>query len=165
MGKKRKPTDKEMQKMRTLYLKGVKPRHIVEKFPDLDITAKDLSSWFSRTKTVGKKKKIKERVEKKLIEDIATQQENANKELISVSQKIVEVVKNYLESGQYKDFTTFSYGSFVKKSSDTMNAASFNLIVRALADAQKIQRTALGMDKEIEEKLPPPVINIDFGDD
>lgn len=162
---KRKPTTKELDKMKAMYLKGEKPRYIVEKFPDLDITAKQLSTIFSKNKTVGKKKIIKERVEKKLIEDIAEQQAEATKQLIQVSQKIVEVVKNYLETGQYNDFTAFRYGSLVKDNKDTLNCIGFNQVIKALEAAQKIQRTALDMDKEVKDNLPDPIININFGDD
>ena len=60
---KRKPTEKEWQKIRALYLSGVKPRHIVEKFPDLKLTAKGISNKFSFNSTKEKRDKIKERVE------------------------------------------------------------------------------------------------------
>ena len=165
MSEKRKPTPKEMQKIKALYLKGVKPRQIVEMFPDLSITAKYLSNYFSKHKTTKKKEIIKKRVEEKLIEDIATQQEKANKKLVEVSTKIVDVVKNYLETEQYNDFTAFRYGSLLEKKANTLNAIAFNQVVKALVDAQKIQRLALNMDKELAEKLPQPIINIDFGED
>lgn len=164
MSEKRKPTPKEMQKIKVLYLKGAKPREIVAMFPDLDISAKYLSSKFSKEKITEKKKVIKEKVEQKLIDDIAEQQKNANKKLVEVSTKVVEIIQNYLATGQYQDFTTFSFGKFIKKSSDTLNTFAFNQVIKALADAQKIQCTAFNMDKELDDKLPAPIINIDFGE-
>ena len=55
---KHKATDKELKEMLTLYLKGVKPRNILKKYPDVDITAKDLSTWFSKQKAKQNKDKI-----------------------------------------------------------------------------------------------------------
>jgi transcriptional regulator of heat shock response len=161
---KRKPTSKEWQKIKALYLKGEKPRFIVQKFPDLDITAKMISSKFSNNKTKQKREIIKERVEKKLIDDIIKEQEKANKELIKISSKIVDVVKNYLENGQYNDFAGFTKSGFFCESSETLNTRGFSEVVKALANAQKVQRLALGMDeKEEKEDLTTPIINIDFG--
>lgn len=166
MTEKRKPTSEEWEKIRVLYLKGVKPRHIVAKFPELDINAKALSSKFSNNKTKEKRDKIKQKVEEKLLEDIEKEQENANRELIKVTTKIVEVVKNYLDNEQYRDFAGFNYGKMVKTRANTLNTFALNQVVKALSEAQKIQRLALGMDeKDTIDKMPAPVINIDFGDD
>ena len=162
---KRKPTEKDWQKIRVLYLNGEKPRFIVQKFPELDLTAKAISTKFSKNNTKKKRDKIKQKVEEKLLDDITTQQANANKELVQVSKKIVEVVKNYLENEMYKDFAGFTKKGFFCETSETINTAAFKDMVRALCDVQKAQRLALDMDKEIQEKLPTPVINIDFGDD
>lgn len=165
MTEKRKPTSEEWQQIRVLYLKGVKPRFIVQRFPHLKITAKAISSRFSNNKTKEKRDKIKQKVEEKLLEDIQKEQENANRALIDVSLKIIEVVKNYIEQGQYNDFAGFNYGKMVKTRSNTLNTFAFNQVVKALSEAQKIQRLALGMDdKEKADKLPTPVINIDFGE-
>lgn len=165
MTEKRKPTSEEWDKIRVLYLKGVKPRFIVDKFPHLNITAKAISSKFSNNKTREKRDKIKERVEEKLLNDIEKQQEEANRALIDVSIKIVDVVKNYLEKGQYNDFAGFSYGKMVKTSSNTLNTFAFNQVVKAVSAAQEIQRKALGMDdKDKGKELPAPIINIDFGE-
>lgn len=161
---KRKPTSEEWQQIRVLYLEGMKPRFIVKKFPELDITAKAISSKFSNNKTKEKRDRIKQKVEEKLLEDIVKEQENANRELIQVSKKIVEVVKKYLENEQYLDFAGFNYGKMLKTRSNTLNTFAFRQVVKALSDAQKIQRLALGMDDETADKLPDPVININFGD-
>lgn len=48
---KRKPTEKDWQKIRVLYLNGEKPRFIVQKFPELDLTAKAISTKFSKNNT------------------------------------------------------------------------------------------------------------------
>lgn len=162
---KRKPSEKDWQKIKALYLKGEKPRFIALKFPELDITAKSISSKFSRNNTTKKRDKIKQKVEEKLLDDIVAQQASANKELVQVSKKIVEVVKNYLENEMYKDFAGFTKKGFFCETSKTINTAAFKDMVRALCDTQKAQRLALDMDKEIQEKLPTPIINIDFGDD
>lgn len=162
---KHKPTEKELKKMRALYCKGEKPRNIILKFPDVDITAVELSKYLSRTKVTKTKEKIKKRVEEKLIEDIAEQQAEANKKLIEVSNKIVNVIEKYLQQGQYNDFTTFNYGKLIKSEGGTLNTLGFAQVTKALADIQKVQRLALDMDKELEEKLPPPIININFNDD
>ncbi len=162
---KRKPSEKDWQKIKALYLKGEKPRFIALKFPELDITAKSISSKFSRNNTTKKRDKIKQKVEEKLLNDIEKQQEEANRALIDVSIKIVDVVKNYLEKGQYNDFAGFSYGKMVKTSSNTLNTFAFNQVVKAVSEAQKIQRKALGMDdKDKGKELPAPIINIDFGE-
>ena len=166
MTEKRKPTDQEWQQIRVLYLKGVKPRFIVKKFPELNITAKAIGSRFSKNKTKEKRDNIKKKVEEKLLADIETSQENANKALIDVSMKIVDVVKEYIDKEQYNDFAGFSYGKMLKTKGNTLNTFAFNQVVKALSEAQKIQRKALGMDeKDDKSKLPAPVINIDFGDD
>ena len=165
MSEKRKPTKQEMQKMKNLYLKGAKPREIAAKFPELGINPVQLSKNFSHEKLADKKKIVQKKAEEKLLDELAEQQANANKKLVEVSSKIVDIVKNYLETGQYNDFTAFRYGSLLKKNANTLNAVAFNQVVRALTDAQKIQRLALDMDKELEEKLPQPIITIDFGEE
>jgi hypothetical protein len=162
---KRKPTEKEWQKIRALYLSGVKPRHIVEKFPDLKLTAKGISNKFSFNSTKEKRDKIKERVEAQLLEDIATAQENANREMIEASQKIIKVVKRYLDNEMYLDFTGFGKDGFEHTRSNTINTKAFLEITKALCGVQKAQRVALNMDKEIEEKQQTPVININFADE
>lgn len=162
---KRKPSEKDWQKIKALYLKGEKPRFIALKFPELDITAKSISSKFSRNNTTKKRDKIKQKVEEKLLDDIAAQQASANKKLAFVSQKIIDVVKSYLDDEMYKIFTGINKKGFFCETSKTINTAAFKNMVRALCDAQKAQRLALDMDKEIQEKLPTPIINIDFGDD
>ena len=165
MSEKRKPNKIEIQKMKNMYLKGVKPKEIAKKFPELDINPVQLSKNFSKEKLSDKKKIVQQKAEEKLLDDLAEQQANANKKLVEVSNKVVDIIQNYLETGQYNDFTAFRYGSLLKKSANTLNALAFNQVIKALADAQKIQRTALGMDKELAEKLPQPIINIDFGED
>ena len=163
---KHKATDKELKEMLTLYLKGVKPRNILKKYPDVDITAKDLSTWFSKQKAKQNKDKINKKVMDNLVNDIINEETQANKQLLIVSKKIIEVVENYLNSGQYNDFAGFNYGKMVKTRSNTLNTFAFNQVVKALSEAQKIQRTALGLDdKNKDEDLPAPIINIDFGDD
>lgn len=164
MAKKRKPTTKEWEKIKALYLKGEKPRFIVEMFPDLDINAKALSTKFSANKTTKKRDNIKKKVEEKLLNDIQQEQEQANKELIKISKKIVSVVSKYLENEEYKDFVGFTKKGFFCKTSETTNTRALREITRALADVQKIQRLALDMDNKDEaETIQPPVINIDFG--
>lgn len=163
MTKKRKPTTKEWEKIRALYLKGEKPRFIVEMFPDLDINAKSLSTKFSANKTTKKRDKIKKKVEEKLLNDIQQEQEQANKELIKISKKIVSVVSKYLENEEYKDFAGFTKKGFFCETSETTNTRALREITRALADAQKIQRLALDMDNKDEaETLQPPTININL---
>ena len=160
---KRKPTTKEWEKIRTLYLKGEKPRFIVEKFDNLDINAKAISSKFSANKTTVKRDKIKDKVEQKLLSYIQQEQENANKELIKISKKIVSVVAQYLENEEYKDFAGFTKKGFFCETSETTNTRALREIVKALADAQKIQRLALNMDnKDESENITPPTININL---
>jgi len=54
----------------------------------------------------------------------------------------------------------------VKTRSNTLNTFAFNQVVKALSEAQKVQRLALGCDDKNKdnENMPAPVINIDFGD-
>lgn len=156
---KHKPTEKELKEMLTLYLKGVKPRNILKRFPEVDISAKSLSSWFSKQKARQNRDKITDKVMENLVNDIVEEQTNANKELITVSKQVIEVIKRYFEEGQYNDYTCFNFGRLVKKSSDTLNTFALQQVVKALLDAQKVQRIALGMDKEEKEKLERPIIN------
>lgn len=162
---KRKPTAKDWEKIRALYLKGEKPRFIVQKFPELDITAKAISSKFSNNKTKEKRDKIKQRVEETLLEDIAAQQEEANRELIAISKKALNVIKKYLDNENYKEFAGFTKFGFFCEKSETINTKAFGEMMKALVNAQKTQRLALDMDKDPKENLPTPVINIDFGDE
>lgn len=160
---KKKPTKDEWNKIRILYLKGVKPRHIVDKFPYLDITAKAISSKFSNNKTKEKRDKLKQKIEDKLLDSIAEQQINANNKLIDVTNKIVDVIGEYLKKEQYKDFAGYNYGKMMKTRSDTLNTFAFNQVVKALAEAQKIQQSAYRQEEQ--DKLPTPVININFGEE
>ena len=162
---KRKPTDKDWQKIKALYLSGVKPRHIIDKFSELKLTAKTISNRFTADNTKENKDKIKERVEAQLIEDIAAAQEYANRELIAASQKIINVVKKYLDDEMYLDFTIVSKKGFEKTRADTINTKAFLDITKALCGIQKAQRIALDMDKEVEEKQQTPIININFAED
>lgn len=164
---KHKATDKELKEMLTLYLKGVKPRNILKKYPDVDITSKDLSTWFSKQKAKKNKDKINQKVMENLVNDIIDEETEANKQLLYVTSKVIEVIKNYLESGQYMDFAGFNYGKMVKTRSNTLNTFAFNQVVKALAEAQKVQRLALGADNKdkARDNLPDPVIKIDFGED
>lgn len=162
---KRKPTAKEWDKIRALYLKGEKPRFIVEKFPELDLNAKAISTKFSANKTTAKRDKIKDKVEQKLLSEIQQEQENANRELIKISKKIVSVVAQYLENENYKDFAGFTKRGFFCETSETINTRGLREVVKALADAQAIQRLALDMDNKDEaENITPPTISINLGD-
>ncbi|MCD7740379.1 MAG: hypothetical protein LUH11_03420, partial [Candidatus Gastranaerophilales bacterium] len=156
--------EKDYKKMKAFYLKGFKPRQILEKFPEINITAKELSQKLSRDNAAKKKKKIDKKVEENLINDIINEQTYANKELIKVSKQIIEVAKMYFEKEQYRDFAGFNYGKMLKTRSNTLNTYAFNQVVKAISEAQKIQRLALGMDKEELENLKAPVINIDLGE-
>ena len=64
------------------------------------------------------------------------------------------------------DFAGFNYGKMVKTRSNTLNTFAFNQVVKALSEAQKVQRLALGCDDKDKDKndLPAPVINLNFGD-
>lgn len=162
---KHKATDKELKEMLTLYLKGVKPRNILKKYPDVDLTAKDLSTWFSKQKAKQNKDKINEKVMENLVNDIIDEETEANRQLLAVSRKIIEVINDYLDKGQYMDFAGFNYGKMVKTRSTTLNTFAFNQVVKALAEAQKVQRLALGVDdKDKAEDMPTPVISLNFGE-
>lgn len=163
---KHKATDKELKEMLTLYLSGVKPRNILKRFPDVDITAKDLSTWFSKQKAKKNKDKINDKVMENLVNHIINEETEANKKLLFVTTKIIEVIQDYLEKGQYMDFAGFNYGKMVKTRSNTLNTFAFNQVVKALSEAQKVQRLALGCEDKDKDKndLPAPVINLNFGD-
>lgn len=162
---KHKATDKELKEMLTLYLKGVKPRNILKKYPDVDLSAKDLSTWFSKQKAKQNKDKINEKVMENLVNEIIDEETEANKQLLTVSKKIIEVINNYLDKGQYMDFAGFNYGKMVKTRSTTLNTFAFNQVVKALAEAQKVQRIALGVDdKDKNRDMPAPVINLNLGE-
>ena len=163
---KHKATDKELKEMLTLYLKGVKPRNILKRFPEVDITAKDLSTWFSKQRAKENKDKINDKVMENLVNDIIDEETEANRQLLAVTSQIVGVIKEYLDKGQYMDFAGFNYGKMVKTRSNTLNTFAFNQVVKALSEAQKVQRLALGCDDKNKdnENMPAPVINIDFGD-
>lgn len=162
---KHKATDKELKEMLTLYLKGVKPRNILKKYPDVDLSAKDLSTWFSKQKAKQNKDKINEKVMENLVNEIIDEETEANKQLLTVSKKIIEVINNYLDKGQYMDFAGFNYGKMVKTRSTTLNIFAFNQVVKALAEAQKVQRIALGVDdKDKNRDMPAPVINLNLGE-
>lgn len=162
---KHKATDKELKEMLTLYLKGVKPRNILKKYPDVDLSAKDLSTWFSKQKAKQNKDKINEKVMENLVNDIIDEETEANRQLLAVSRKIIKVINDYLDEEQYMDFAGFNYGKMVKTRSTTLNTFAFNQVVKALAEAQKVQRLALGVDdKDKAEDMPTPVINLNFGE-
>lgn len=161
---KHKPTNKELKEMLALYLRGLKPRKILEKFPDVEMTSKDLSTWFCKQKAKENKDKINEKVMDNLVNDIVEEQTQANRELIKASKRVIEVINEYLEKGQYYDHTCFNFGKLIKTRSNTLNTMAFNMVVKSLAEAQKVQRLALGMDEEEKEELERPVINFNFGE-
>lgn len=161
---KRKPTTKDWGKITALYLKGEKPRFIVEKMPYLDISAKEISSRLSRKNAKTKKQKIAEKVEERLIDDIIEEKAAINKKHIVIANQIITVVENYIKNENYKDFSTFDmFGKFKNTRAETINTATLKQVANVLSQMQKVQRLAGDFDKEENDDLTPPVINLNIG--
>ncbi|MEI7474701.1 MAG: hypothetical protein WCK67_07965 [bacterium] len=156
MGKQTKPTQKDWDKIEALYLKGEKPRFIAEKFPNLQITAIQISKRFSKKNLNEKKRRIEKKVKEKLEETIIDIKVQRNQEHIEqfdfLAKKIIEKIK--------KDTYQVVAGKDPKIIDLENDLAQLARAATALEKIQKGQRLALGLDEKANINIDMPEVNI-----
>lgn len=145
-------SSKNWEKIRSLYLKGMKPREIVEKFKDLDITAKQISNRFSTENITGKKRKIEEKVQEKQEERIIKEKDRVNKRHEYLYDMGLDVVEEILE--------VYKKTAQERKKIGNVNPFNLEKIFSCIEKAQKGQRLALNIDLEDTEEKEPEVFVI-----
>ena len=147
---KRKPTAKDWQKIRTLYLRNETLDYVMEQIPYLDIKRKTIIEKMSREGINRKKRKIEEKVTQKLCERVEEEKIAANERHIQLFNESLDVIQTLLD--QYK--TELTEG----KAKPRASAYNMDLIMSGISKAQKGLRVALGMDEEGNLKIDQPEV-------
>lgn len=145
---KHKPTSKDWDKIRALYLQGESLDYVMEQIPDVDIKRSTISERMSREGINKKRKEIEERTQRKLCQRIEEEKIEANERHISLYNQSLDVIQTLLN--QYKD--ELNQG----KAKPRASAYNMDLILSGLSKAQKGLRIALGIDEDgnLTEKQP-----------
>lgn len=151
---KKKPTSKDWSKIEALFLQGEKPRFIVDKFPNLDITPKSISTKFSKMGLGEQKKKIEVKTKEVLIDKITEDKIDYNLKHINLFDKNLKLIDALLDY-RLKNVEQAPSELVI---SDIVNDAT--ALIRGICAGQKGQRLALGLDKLInDDNDSTPVIN------
>jgi len=156
--KKRKPTQKDWEKMQTLFLKGEKPRFIVEKFPELDITAKQVSTKFCKKNLGEKKKKIEEKATEKIIDKLADIKARTNEAHIQAYELLQQKVLEKIRQDTYQVVIGGKFPEIVDIENDLSQLAKGAV---ALEKIQKGQRLALNLDNQDESEDEPEMVFVE----
>ena len=145
---KRKPNSKDWAKIRAMYLRGESLDFVMEHIPDLDIKRTSISERMCREGINRKKRKIEEKVTKKLCERVEEEKIAANERHIQLFNESLDVIQTLLM--QYKE--ELDEG----KSKPRASAYNMDLIMSGISKAQKGLRVALGMDEDGNLKIDQP---------
>jgi hypothetical protein len=149
---KRKPTAKDWEKIKVLYLKGEKPKNIVEKFKTLEITARQITRKFSANKITDKKRQIETKTQEILENDIIQEKTEANKRHIALYDEGLDIVEKLLKA--YKE-------NALQGKKRGVNPFNLEKIFSCIEKAQKGQRLALNIDAGEAENDEPEICIID----
>lgn len=145
---KHKPTSKDWDKIRALYLQGESLDYVMEQIPDVDVKRSTISEKMSREGINKKRKEIEEKTQRKLCQRVEEEKIAANERHISLYNQSLDVIQTLLT--QYTD--ELKQG----KAKPRASAYNMDLILSGLSKAQKGLRIALGIDEDgnLEDKQP-----------
>lgn len=152
---KRQPVAKDWDKIRPMFMRGETLQHIIDSFPNLQLTKASISCKMSKEGTSKRKKALEQKVLDNLADATTEEKIAVNNECIRLFNNGSKVIDGLLNAYM----TEINVGD-IPKNKARATAYNIDLLMSGVTKIQKGLRVAYGMDEDgkLYEKEPEVLV-------